>query len=189
MSLTTVTAPAAEPISEAELRQRSRIPDEETSAAVLQYIRAARRTAENYLRRRLITQTVRLVMDRFASQIIIPTDPVQSVDEITYVDGAGETQTLDAADYHLVVSGVPCMIVPAFGTTWPVTRAFYDSVSVDLIVGYGDAATDVPDDIVQGIFLLAGHFYENREAVVVGTTAGALPLGVEDLLGPHRFWI
>ncbi|MDR2309018.1 MAG: head-tail connector protein [Paucimonas sp.] len=37
-------------------------------------------------------------------------------------------------------------------------------------------------DVEQAVLLLVGHWYANREAVSVGTTATAMPLAVERLL-------
>ncbi|WP_322614213.1 head-tail connector protein [Pseudomonas sp. BIC9C] len=37
-------------------------------------------------------------------------------------------------------------------------------------------------DVEQAILLLVGHWYSNREAVVVGTISSAVPLAVERLL-------
>jgi uncharacterized phage protein (predicted DNA packaging) len=37
-------------------------------------------------------------------------------------------------------------------------------------------------DVEQAILLLVGHWYANREAVVVGTISSAVPLAVERLL-------
>lgn len=37
-------------------------------------------------------------------------------------------------------------------------------------------------DIEQAILLLVGHWYANREAVVIGTISSAVPLAVERLL-------
>lgn len=42
-----------------------------------------------------------------------------------------------------------------------------------------------PADILQAVRLLVGHYYANREAVVVGQ-ASELPLGVKALLAPWR---
>lgn len=37
-------------------------------------------------------------------------------------------------------------------------------------------------DVEQAVLLLVGHWYANREAVVVGTISSAVPLAVERLL-------
>ncbi|MCY1181879.1 hypothetical protein D9M73_224110 [compost metagenome] len=37
-------------------------------------------------------------------------------------------------------------------------------------------------DVEQAILLLVGHWYSNREAVVIGTISSAVPLAVERLL-------
>jgi hypothetical protein len=41
---------------------------------------------------------------------------------------------------------------------------------------------------LQAIRILAGHFYENRQAVLVGTIATELPIGVHALLAPYRVY-
>ncbi len=46
-----------------------------------------------------------------------------------------------------------------------------------------------PADVRQAILMLAGHWYENREATLVGVPASVLPLGYHDLLLPYRRWI
>lgn len=48
-----------------------------------------------------------------------------------------------------------------------------------------------PDDLraaCQALLLIVGHWYANREAVVVGSTATALPIAVEWLLKPLVKW-
>lgn len=44
----------------------------------------------------------------------------------------------------------------------------------------------IPASLKQAVLLLAAHFYENREAVLVGITAGDLPFGVISLIRAHR---
>lgn len=46
----------------------------------------------------------------------------------------------------------------------------------------------VPDAVRMAVLMLAGHFYENREATLVGVTAAELPFGVIDLIRPFRAW-
>jgi hypothetical protein len=43
----------------------------------------------------------------------------------------------------------------------------------------------VPEELIAATLLLVGTWYENREAVVVGTTATELPLSVKSLLMPY----
>ena len=41
-------------------------------------------------------------------------------------------------------------------------------------------------DVEQAILLLVGHWYANREAVVIGTISSAVPLAVDRLLWPRK---
>ncbi|MBF7956132.1 head-tail connector protein [Rahnella victoriana] len=44
------------------------------------------------------------------------------------------------------------------------------------------------DDIRAAMLLLIGHWYANRESVVVGDNVVTLPLAVESLLQPYRVY-
>lgn len=58
-------------------------------------------------------------------------------------------------------------------------------IGAETPVAYGTA----PADIGEAILMLAAHLYENREAVLVGVGAEALPLGYEHILQAHRKWV
>lgn len=47
----------------------------------------------------------------------------------------------------------------------------------------------VPADITEAVLQLAGHWYENREATIVGMSADVMPFGVSALLAPHVEWV
>jgi hypothetical protein len=47
-------------------------------------------------------------------------------------------------------------------------------------------AADVPADLKEAVLQLAAHFYENREASLVGVTAVVIPFGVEQIVNEHR---
>lgn len=58
-------------------------------------------------------------------------------------------------------------------------------IGAETPVAYGTA----PADIGEAILMLAAHLYENREAVLVGVGAEALPLGYDHILQAHRKWV
>jgi uncharacterized phiE125 gp8 family phage protein len=52
------------------------------------------------------------------------------------------------------------------GYTWPTHRGFA-SLIIEFKVGYGDAASDVPDGLKQALLQLVAHFYTERETAFV----------------------
>ncbi|ESZ76292.1 head-tail connector protein [Mesorhizobium sp. M0317] len=44
----------------------------------------------------------------------------------------------------------------------------------------------VPDDLVGAVKMLAAHWFENREAAVVGVSAQEIPFGVWDIVKERR---
>lgn len=189
MTLSTLSAPAVEPVSVSEIKDMLRIDADDEDALLGTLIAAARSSVEAFLRRRLITQTVRLTRTGFCEPMLLPVAPIQSVAAVRYVDGAGSTQTMASEGYRLVQSVEPNMLAPVYGQTWPVPRQDHDSVTIDLVVGYGDASSDVPEEIVLAIKMLAGSWYRQREAVQADGRAQEWPLSVRFMLMPRVLWI
>ncbi|SFZ82420.1 uncharacterized phage protein (possible DNA packaging)/phage conserved hypothetical protein, phiE125 gp8 family [Devosia enhydra] len=51
----------------------------------------------------------------------------------------------------------------------------------------GTGVDDIPEAIFdQAVLMLAAHWYENREAVVVGLSAAFLPMGVAEIIREYR---
>lgn len=148
---------------------------------------------DGWLGRALGEQELELRLDDFAygcrhhrHGIVLPCQPIRAVTSVTYIDGAGTVQTVDAAAYQLVRGRE---LVPAFGKTWPAARCEPDAVRVVYSAGY--VAGTVPRPIVQAILLLVGQWYELREAALAmnGLTAAVeLPFAVEALLAPYRVY-
>lgn len=187
MAYSVTTPPGAEPVLVAEMRAMQRLDDDEAEEVISSILAAARGVAEAYLRRKLITQTVAVTFDAFAPVLSLPVGPVQSIASVTYLDPQGVTQTLAANLYRLLGARTPALVVPAYLATWPVTRAEAEAVTVQAVVGYGDAGADVPPPIRQAIHMIAGHLWQNREAVAEMELA-EMPLGPRTLLAPYRFW-
>ena len=134
----------------------------------------------------MLEQTWRLSLDCFPAvdTIYLPGAPVQSVTTISYVDTAGASQTIDAADYLLDTGVDVARLEPAYGGSWPSTRDQNGAVTIDYVLGESNAE-DVPDDLVDAVALLAGHRYENREATSV-VALNAIPYGVDYLIEEYR---
>lgn len=117
----------------------------------------------------------------------LPLPPLQQVTQITYVDPTGATPTLDPSQYLVDDASQPARIYPAYGTSWPATRAQRNAIAVRIVTGYPDAAS-VPPTMKGAIKKFVAHFYENREPVsaVAGVTPYELPLHLQDELSYER---
>jgi uncharacterized phiE125 gp8 family phage protein len=182
-----VTAPAAEPISLAEVKLHLRIDDNADDVLLGALITTARQHAEHDTRRALVTQTRKLVLDQFPLDVItLDHAPVSAVTSVLYIDTDGVEQTLDAGAYKLDKITEPCRLVPAYGTSWPATRAEINAVSITYTCGYG-APEGVPESIKRWMLLRIGALYENREEVLTGRGLTLAPLPfVDALLSPYR---
>jgi uncharacterized phiE125 gp8 family phage protein len=107
----------------------------------------------------------------------IPGNPVTAVNSVTYTDTAGNSVVWDPADYQFSTTRTPAIITPAPGTTYPALLAdSLDSVSVEFVAGYGTTSDDVPELFKHLIKLLVGHWFRNREAVLVGSISKRIEL-------------
>ena len=182
-----VNAPAAEPVSLAEVKLHLRIDDNADDVLLGALITTSRQHAEHDTRRALVTQTRKLVVDEFpAETITLDHAPVSAVISVLYIGSDGVERTLDAASYKLDRISEPCRLVPAYGTTWPDTRAEINAVSVTYTCGFG-APEAVPESIKRWMLLRIGALYENREEVLTGRAITLAPLPFADaLLTPYR---
>jgi uncharacterized phiE125 gp8 family phage protein len=192
MSLILSAAPAATPVSVAEVMAHMRVEDAAEVNLISGYLDAAvgyLDGVDGVLGRALVTQTWILTLDAFPASaedaLELPLPPLQSVTSITYVDTDGVTQTWSSALYDEVPTEKRGFVKPAYGEEWPTVRDQTAAVTVTFVAGYGAAAA-VKAPIKQAIQLLCSHFYEHREPVLVGATFAALPLSVKSLLRRYR---
>ena len=185
-TLTQTTAPSIEPITLTEAKAHLRIDSSTEDALISGLIAAARRMAEAYTQRQLITATYTMKMDDFPygeGVIYIPRTPLGSVTSITYVDANGSTQTLSTDVYEVLKNDVNACAVLKPGQLWPSVRTEkYEAVTVTFTAGYGSATTDIPAAVRSAMYLIIGNLFENREGVVIGTNSSTLPMGVTSLL-------
>lgn len=144
--------------------------------------------AQGTLRRAIVDQQWRLWLNSFPpgrAAIQLPLPPLLSVTEVTYLDAAGETQTLSPSEYR-VIAGERALLEPAITKPWPSARTCLRSVSITYRCGHVPPAEGQPwpaavEVIRRALRLLVGEFYAHR-----GEGAGAEPLAVTRLLRPIR---
>ena len=158
------TGPAIEPITVDELKDFARIDGTDEDTLITAFIKAARIQTENYLNRALITQTVTVSMDFWPStRLELPFPSMQSVTEVRTLEEDGTATVYDADNYYTRILGIKGEIILKIGSTPPQSlNRTVGGIEIDLVAGYGDASTDIPQLIVEGLKLWANVIYEKR---------------------------
>ena len=185
MTIRVVTQPVDEPVSLAEAKAQCRVElsFSDDDALLMRQIRAARRWAEGYLHRPIITQTRELLLDGFpCGPIVLIDSPITQLVSLVYVDANGGEQAV--TDPQADLYSDPARIAPAYGTSWPTARGVLNAVRVRYVAGYGSAA-EVHDDIKSAILLVVADLYAHREDSIDGTIT-RVPNGARDLLDQYQ---
>lgn len=176
--ITLITAPANRLITAGDLRSQCRIDDTGEDESLEKLIDSAVDAAEKHTWRRFVTQTWDQYFDGFCNPLVLRYPPMASVTSVTYIDIAGDTQTLSTDIYEVgQVDGIDVVRLKD-DQSWPSTQGHADVVIVRQVVGYGDPE-DVPEEIKQAVRVHAAHHYWNREGQV-------MPGGFKSLLGPYQ---
>ena len=182
------------PVSLRQAKEHCRIDAEFTDDDIhLCYlITAARQKAEQYLRRKLMTQAVTYYFDGWpdGNVLELPYGKMASVTTIKYKDSDGDQTTWSSDEYIVEVGNAfePSRVVLGYGYSWP-SFTPYPSKPIEVIYscGYGADTGDVPGAITAAIKIMIGDMYINRESIVINMTPHKLNT-VENLLYPYRLW-
>lgn len=185
------TAPAVEPIDKIQAKLQSRVDGNLEDSWFDDAISAARAYCERLCFSAFITQTWDFWLPAWPSgRIRLPYAPLQSITTFEYTDLNETTTAVDPSTYVTRNGPTPGEIVLRFAQIWP-TAVLSPAwpIHIQMVCGYGDDGTSVPPAIIHAIKMLVAHWYENREAVVVGRAAGTsttVDLAVRNLLAPYR---
>jgi len=185
MSSILLTAPALEPLSLAEAKAFLRVETSDDDDVITALIAGARLQVEAQTRRALITQSWRLNFDAWPDdgRLYILPAPLQALTAARVFDFENIAQPVDAAAFVLD-KGASALIFAPWALPAPGRAA--NGVELDVTVGYGDAAIDVPEPLRQALRLLVAHWYENRGLVTTGANYSTLPQTVAALIAPYR---
>jgi len=153
-------------------------------------IATCRIQAEQETGRRFITQTLTYYLKRWPDEryIKVPYPTLQSA-VVTYrlSDDDDYDETLSTVDTDIVSE--PGRIVLQPNESWPSGTLYTDKpIKIVFICGYGDVASDVPENIKSAILLKLADLYENRGEVVLGVSVGRIEGAVNSLLQQYRIW-
>lgn len=186
--LVPIEPPDTDPVTLAEIKTRFDIDYDDHDTFLRSAIKAATAWVENRTARALIEQTWELRIEEFEDRIEIPKRPTLDIVSITYIDASGDEREIEEEDY-LFIDGGPnnaSVVMPV--DAWPTDiYARPDAVRIRFKAGYNDDI-GVPEDLKEAIRSLAGHYYENREAVLLSPVRQELqvtPLGLDSLVAPY----
>lgn len=214
MSLVVVTPPAEEPITLAELKLAAHITHTDEDAFLTRVIIASRIRYEHDTGRQMVLATYDWFLPCWSPQeyigeipdgrlvsgvnrtmqrsFEIPRPPLVSIDEVEYYDTTGTQQTLATSVYAAKTSSEPGRIYNLPNQEWPDLEddRIEDVVRIRFTCGSADGAS-VPEDDKQAMYLLAQHWIENREAVVLDDRirSAEVPLSYSMLAANRRIEI
>lgn len=183
-----LTEPAGLPVDLDDVKLHLKEDLDDNDLLIASLIRAARDYVEMYTRRVLVQTEYRMTFDYFplCDQFHLVRSPLVSVVQVQYYDTDGTQQVLASSKY-IVSSGKssPGRIALAPNEVWPDTeQGRIEAVSVDFTCGY----TTIKDTFKAAIKLLVAHWYENREAVVIGAKPEQVPMTVNMILDGERIY-
>ena len=189
MRLTLTTPPAALPLDAATVKRHCRIDHDDDDTfieglidGVVNYLDGP----SGILGRAIMEQTWTLELTDWPSTLSLPIEPVTQI-TVTYLDADANSQTLGSDQY--VIADAPSqptkwnwaedVTAPALSATaaYPVTFT--------MIAG-APTADDLDPGLKVAMQLILGHWYENRETVVVGAGGAELPMAADALLARYR---
>ena len=189
MPYTTVVAgsgPAHEPVTLDEVKDQLGIPRSDTTQDALLWAKlmTARAAAEDFLQRRLVTQTRDFTPDRFpaGNAIRLPGGRLQSITSLIYTDSDDSPTTWAATNYFAHTVPEPGELVLEEGISWPsVTLKPKGGIVIRYILGYGTGDL-VEEPIRHGILMYAANLYIYREATAIPEE---VPEAARDLWRPY----
>jgi uncharacterized phiE125 gp8 family phage protein len=180
-----LTAPAVEPLSLVDAKRFLRVEHGDDDAIIASLVSAARNHVEALTRNALIVQTWRLVLDRWpdGGRIVPRITPLRSLAAARVFSAANDARMIDPG---IFVIDPAAGAIAAPGWSLPVPGRSIAGIELDIEVGFGAAASDVPPTLLQAIRILVAHWYDNRGLIAIGQSVAMMPASVNAMISSHR---
>jgi len=179
MKQTLITPPIYYPVTLDQVKDHLRITHSNDEPYLQALIAAATDKAEQYIRRRLITQTWKIFLNDWPNgdEIILPFGQLQSVTHVKYKDTDGTQSTWNSSTEYIVdTSTDPGRIVLAYGKEYPTTTLYPSNpIEIQFVCGYGAhtplAITDATN-ATPIVLTTAAHGYSANDTIYVYGVGG-----------------
>ncbi|MCI5095775.1 MAG: head-tail connector protein [Rhodobacteraceae bacterium] len=191
MSLTLVTPPAALPVELDTMRGHLRVEEGQEEVYLTHCLTTATAQLDGdngELGCALLHQTW---AERFPpvrtgrTAVCLSLHPVVTLQAVEYRDAAGAWQSADLGAFELFEEDGRFWVQ---SKSWPTPGAYPKPLRLTYRAGFGATGADIPSPLVHAVLLLAAHFYENREPVVMDGTPVEMPRSVDALIAPYKVW-
>jgi uncharacterized phiE125 gp8 family phage protein len=185
MAKALVTPPTGQPVTLAQAKAHLKIETNDEDGYLQELIAAAVATVEAETGKALLTQTWRLYLDDWppCGLAELPVAPVRSVGPVNAYAAHGTPSPIAAADYLLDRHGEPPRI---YFRRRPDAGREINGIEIDIVAGYGEAGTDVPDQLVRAVLILVAHWHAHRGAASDAALMGSFPKGFRARVAPFR---
>lgn len=187
ISLEIVTAPTGEIIPLADVKLHLRVGHNLDDTLIQSYVAAAAFQVGVVLAWRTLPLTTwRATFDWWDGvQVYLPNPPVKVLSSVEIYDDSQNPPAVVTLDLANVALDKELGRVRFYGDAVNGGGA-PGRLRIEYVAGYDT----LPDWARQAILLLTGHYYENRESVVVGAgvVGVAIPQAVDDLALAHKAW-
>lgn len=184
MIVTTLAAPASEPVGLAEAKEFLRIGRSSEDDLVGRLIAGARMRIEEAVGLALITRTLRVTLSAWPVAMMSRrnmTLPVRPAGELVAVRAVQGGATVEATERFVLAAGRAARLSWIAGDLLRPDR--FTSIEIDYTAGFGEAAEDVADSLRLAVKQLAAHVYHARG---VDGRGDVLPPDVAALVAPWR---
>lgn len=185
MTVSRIVAPLVRAVSLEEVKRHLRIETSDDDEYLNDLIDTAIMHLELVSGLKLITQSWRQFLDSkpLSGMIKLEVGPVREISEARYYDAEGAPKLISANAMLLdAISAPPRLLISENISTRPAPNG----IEIDIVCGFGDSPTDIPDSLRRALLLLVSHNFEFRGAVPIGQMPASEPHGFRTLLAPFR---
>lgn len=130
-----------------DLKAALRVDHEDHDTLLQELIRGETVRYEQFARRVLVPTEFDLLCSGWLDPVTLPANPVRAVESVTYIDGDGQSATLDDAEWYLVASESQTELHFSEDFTAPLLSTAHERpVTITFSAGY-----DLPDSPVSGM--------------------------------------
>jgi uncharacterized phiE125 gp8 family phage protein len=177
----------AEPITLAEAKAQVRmVEDDSEDTFITSLIASARAYVERVSRHYFVAATRTETFRRWGDYLEIYRRPVASITSVKYSVSDDPLDDVSYEGFAADLNSFPLRIYPAFGGTgFP---ALVDGQTITVIFVSGAYGSTTEEYLIgkRAMLLLIGHWFENREAAVVGQASAEVDFAVNSLLDTLR---